>query len=228
VVEGDSANLADLAATEDTAVRLGAQVVSNSYGLRENGIAMRYAGHYDHPGTAIVVASGDSGFTAGSFPAVLGTVTAVGGTTLSRAGDARGWTEAAWQFGGSACSAYVPKPAWQHDAHCRMRTVADVAAVADNLALYNTWAGGWITAAGTSASAPVVAGIIARSGNPGAPGPDLPYRNPAGLFDVTTGANDSSGTGAKCGGDYLCVAGPGYDAPTGLGTPDGGLGAPAR
>jgi hypothetical protein len=27
--------------------------------------------------------------------------------------------------------------------------------------------------------------------------------------------------GATCGYDYLCVAKPGYDAPTGLGTPDG-------
>ena len=37
VVEGDSNGFADLAATEDTAVRLGAAVVSNSYGARESG-----------------------------------------------------------------------------------------------------------------------------------------------------------------------------------------------
>jgi hypothetical protein len=29
------------------------------------------------------------------------------------------------------------------------------------------------------------------------------------------------GHGAVCGYDYLCVAKKGYDAPTGLGTPDG-------
>ncbi|MGH2895888.1 MAG: peptidase S8, partial [Solirubrobacteraceae bacterium] len=35
------------------------------------------------------------------------------------------------------------------------------------------------------------------------------------LFDVTSGSNGT------CGGSYLCTAGPGYDGPTGLGTPNG-------
>jgi subtilase family serine protease len=221
VVEADSNSFADLAATEDTAVRLGAQAVSNSYGGRESGLALRYASHYDHPGHAIVVSSGDSGFTAGSFPAVLASVTAVGGTTLSRAANARGWTESAWRYGGSACSAYVSKPAWQHDTRCGMRTVADVAAVAEDLAIYNSPGGGWLTIGGTSASAPIVAGSYALAGNTDTADPGYPYRHPEALFDITTGANDSSGTGSKCGGDYLCTAREGYDAPTGLGTPNG-------
>jgi len=44
---------------------------------------------------------------------------------------------------------------------------------------------------------------------------------PAGQFDITTGTNDLFASGAACGRDYLCVAKNGYDAPTGLGTPDG-------
>jgi hypothetical protein len=36
------------------------------------------------------------------------------------------------------------------------------------------------------------------------------------LFDVTSGTN-----GDNCSGTYLCAAVPGYDGPTGLGTPDG-------
>ena len=45
---------------------------------------------------------------------------------------------------------------------------------------------------------------------------EILQRAPADLFDVTEGSN---GNGA-C-GSYLCAAGPGYDGPTGLGTPNG-------
>lgn len=40
---------------------------------------------------------------------------------------------------------------------------------------------------------------------------------------MTGGNNDwfTGRNGAACGFDYLCVAGPGYAGPTGLGTPDG-------
>jgi hypothetical protein len=41
------------------------------------------------------------------------------------------------------------------------------------------------------------------------------YQRPYDLFDVTSGADGS------CGGTSLCSAEVGYDAPTGLGTPDG-------
>jgi hypothetical protein len=64
---------------------MGAQIITNSYGTRENGFAMAFAKSYDHPGHTIVAASGDVGYTAASFPADLETVTAVGGTDLARA-----------------------------------------------------------------------------------------------------------------------------------------------
>jgi len=67
----------------------------------------------------------------------LATVTAAGGTQMQKAANARGWTERVWNAGGDAsgsgCSAYVAKPAWQHDPHCPGRTVADVSAVAWNI-----------------------------------------------------------------------------------------------
>ncbi len=222
VVAGNSPGFADLAETEDTAVRLGAKVVSNSYGAREGGAPLAYASHYQHPGVTVVASSGDAGFTAASYPAVLPSTVAVGGTTLARDPDsARGWAESAWEYGGSGCSAYIAKPAWQKDSHCGKRTVADIAAAADSLAVYNTDAGGWLPVNGTSASAPFVAGLYGRSGHAGAAQPADLYAHAGQFVDITTGTNDPPGAGRKCGGDYLCVAGPGYDAPTGAGTPNG-------
>ena len=230
VVEGTTSSIADLAAAEDTAVRLGATVVSNSYGAREDGFSLTYAKHYSHRGHVIVVSSGDSGFTAASFPANLTTVTGVGGTELARAHNRRGWTERVWNdndpfggAGGSGCSAYVQKPAWQHDRHCAMRTVADVSALAADVPMYNKDVGGWITVEGTSAAAPIIAGVYGLAGNAATAAPGYPYHHARSLFDVTSGDNDlfSGNKGATCGFDYLCVARKGYDAPTGLGTPDG-------
>jgi subtilase family serine protease len=226
VVEASSASIGDLAAAEDTAARLGAQVISNSFGSRGSGQTQAYAADYSHPGHTIVVASGDDGFTAASSPANLATVTAVGGTQLARASNKRGWTERVWDDGGasgSGCSAYVAKPAWQHDAHCPTRTIADVAALAWNVPAYDETAGGWLTIGGTSAAAPLIAGVFGLAGNAATTGPGYPYRHAGSLFDITVGNNDliNDAGGATCGYDYICVAKKGYDAPTGLGTPDG-------
>jgi subtilase family serine protease len=227
VVEGKNPSTANLAATEDTAARLGAQVISNSYGQRENGAALADARAYDHPGHVVVVATGDLGYTAANFPADLGTVTAVGGTELTRAaGTARGWAEQVWHVpfgaGGSGCSAYVAKPAWQHDKNCPGRTVADVSAVAADVPVYNKSFGGWVTVGGTSVAAPLIAGIYGLAGNATKIGLGYAYRHPHALFDITKGNNSVFVTAKQaCGLDYLCVAKRGYDAPTGLGTPDG-------
>jgi subtilase family serine protease len=226
VVEGNSPGYADLARTDDTAAKLGAQVISNSYGGRENGYAMAYAKSYDHPGHTIVVSAGDYGFSAANFPADLSTVTAAGGTYLARAHNKRGWWERTWidQYGAgsSGCSAYVPKPAWQHDRNCPGRTVADVSAVAVNIPIYNPNWGGWVTVEGTSVSAPLIAGIYGLAGNASTIPLGYAYSHQRFLFDVTRGTNSwFVPSKLACGNDYLCMAKKGYDAPTGLGTPDG-------
>jgi hypothetical protein len=228
VVEANGQGDSQLAAAEDTAVRLGATVVSNSYGGRETGYSQSYAKAYDHPGAAIVASSGDYGFTAASFPANLATVTAVGGTELFHADGRRGWRETVWNSpgegaGASGCSAYVAKPSWQHDRDCPGRTVADVSALALNVAVYNKDWGGWFLVGGTSAASPIVAGVYGLAGNAAKVRPGFQYAHKNALFDVTAGNNDLffGENGAVCGDDYLCVAKPGYDAPTGLGTPDG-------
>ena len=226
VVEARSDADSALAAAENTAARLDGKVVSNSYGSREDGFAMTLAKDYDHPGHTTVVSSGDTGFTAADFPANLATVTAVGGTELARASNLRGWREMVWNqdgdASGSGCSAYVAKPSWQGGSRCGMRTTADVSALASNVAIYEKHFGGWVNVGGTSAAAPLVAGVYALAGNAGVVRPGYEYRHRGSLFDVRTGNNNRVGTGgAVCGHTYLCVARKGYDAPTGLGTPDG-------
>ena len=63
-------------------------------------------------------------------------------------------------------------------------------------------------------------GIIGYAASSQPPG--YPYRHRTHLFDITTG-NNALGTtpAAACGRDYLCLARPGYDPPTGLETPNG-------
>lgn len=231
VVEGTQPTFADLATAEDTAVSMGAQVVSNSYGAREDGFTQAEAKHYQHPGHVIVASSGDFGYTAAQFPANLASVTAAGGTKLVKSRHARGWKETVWNdnggASGSGCSAYVAKPSWQRDTHCPGRTSADVAAVATNVAIYDSSLGKrfgpWLTVEGTSASAPLIAGVYGLAGNASTVQPGFEYSHASALFDVSQGNNDwfNLGHGASCGFDYLCVAKKGYDAPTGLGTPDG-------
>nr|MDP9106286.1 peptidase S8 [Candidatus Eremiobacteraeota bacterium] len=79
--------------------------------------------------------------------------------------------ESVWAGTGGGCSAYVAKPAWQHDAGCPNRTANDLAAFADpnpGVAVYDSYlssSAGWRTYGGTSVSAPIVAGAIALAGN---------------------------------------------------------------
>jgi subtilase family serine protease len=224
LVEANSAQQSDLDAAVDTAAALGANAISNSYGGAESASSASDT-HYDHPGIAVTASSGDNGYGV-EFPASSQYVTAVGGTSLTKASNARGWSETVWSGAGSGCSAYVAKPSWQHDTGCANRTVADVSAVADpntGVAVYETFnrRGGWQVYGGTSVASPIIASVFALAGdNVGTSNPSSDYvyghaSYGSTLFDVSSGSNGS------CGGSYLCTAGTGYDGPTGLGTPDG-------
>jgi hypothetical protein len=228
LVEADDNTLANLAAAEDEAAKLGATVISNSYGGAESAAESAIAPAYNHPRIAITASSGDNGFGV-NIPSAFATVTAAGGTSLyPDPGTARGWAEGAWQGSGSGCSAYTAKPAWQHDPLCGTRTTADVSAVADPdtpVAVYDSGDGGWIAVGGTSVASPIIAGVYALAGNAATIGTGAShvYAHAKDLFDVTSGLPFVTGgaSNGDCGGSYLCTAGPGYDGPTGLGTPDG-------
>ncbi|RAG85530.1 peptidase S8 [Streptacidiphilus pinicola] len=225
LVESDDAYSQNLAASVDTAVRLGATEVSNSYGATEGNGIQADARDYAHPGVAIFASSGDSGYGIPIVPAAYSSVIAVGGTSLTKDSSARGWSETAWYGAGAGCSAWIDKPAWQTDQDCPGRMTADVSADADPYtgpAVYATTdvgpSGGWTVVGGTSASSPFLAGVVAQAGNPAKfPNASAFYAPSAaaGLNDVVGGSDGS------CAGDYLCTAVPGYDGPTGLGTPNG-------
>ncbi len=222
LVEATSNSFANLAAAVDTAARLGATAISNSYGGNEFNGETTYESHYNHPGIPVTVSSGDSGFGV-SFPASSRYVTAVGGTHLVRANNSRGWTETAWSGAGSGCSRYIPKPTWQNGltGSCSRRATADISAVADpntGVDVYDTYGvSGWLVFGGTSVSAPIIASFYALAGNGSSiNNASFLYSHTSSFFDVTSGSN------GRCNSNrVLCNAGPGWDGPTGLGTPNG-------
>jgi hypothetical protein len=124
------------------------------------------------------------------------------------------------------------------------RLAADVAAVADPLTgfdIYDTYATRagreWMTAGGTSLSTPLISSLYALAG--GSNGVSYPsltlyghLGDPSDRYDVTEGGNgfcddDGLACGADadygatidCEGTTACNAAPGYDGPSGVGTP---------
>ncbi len=224
LVEGNTDNVGDLGQAADTAASMGVVAISNSYGVAgEDPSEQSYDHFYDHPGIAVTASTGDTG-NVQSWPATSPGVAGVGGTTLSAdSGSARGWTESAWADGGSGCSLYEPRPAYQDSVNTDCpgnRASADISADADpasGLGMYNTAElSGWGQYGGTSLSSPLVAAMYALAGTP-TPGTypvTYPYQATASINDITSGTNGSCG-------NVLCQAGPGWDGPTGVGTPNG-------
>jgi hypothetical protein len=219
VVQANSSSYSDMFAAVSTAINLNAKFVSLSWGGSEFSSETSFDSFLNHTDVAIAAASGDSGYGV-SYPAASPYVVAVGGTSLSRASNARGWSESAWSGAGSGCSTYEAKPAFQLDSGCARRTVADVSAIGDpatGVAVYDSYGrSGWEVVGGTSAATPIIASVYALSGLPinDAPANSYPYSNPGFLWDVTSGSNGTCGS-------YLCNGVTGYDGPSGLGTPHG-------
>ncbi len=219
LVEAKSATYADLATAVRTAASIaGVTVISNSYGGSETGTTS-YETSYNQPGKAVTVSTGDSGYGV-QFPASSPHVIAVGGTHLVRASNTRGWSETAWNKGGSGCSSVYAKPSFQKDPLCTRRMEGDVSAVADpntGVAVYgptSSTSSGWMVFGGTSVAAPLIGGIYGVTGHKPT-GAATIYTYKSALNDVTSGTNGS------CGGTYFCTAQAGYDGPTGNGTPNG-------
>ena len=188
-------------------------------------------------GITVCVASGDNGSTDGvsdgndhvDFPASSPYALGCGGTSL-RANQTAITSEVVWNGGanggasGGGISSFFPTPGWQMGKKAThrggvsvaltKRGVPDVAADADPATGYNVRIDGTDTViGGTSAVAPLWAGLIARINqttgtSAGYLNPML-YGRPQALRDIISGSN----------GDF--EAAKGWDACTGLGTPNG-------
>jgi hypothetical protein len=243
LVEATSNSFANMDEAENEAASLtGTTVISDSWGGPETVNRTSEDTYFNHPGIPIAVSAGDhcylnecEGAKAPNWPSTSPYVISVGGTLLEKATSSRGWKESVWYepasaYGpvgtGSGCAVYESKPAWESDASCSHRTDTDVSAVAacsSPLSLYDSYGReGWINECGTSAAAPIVAGVEALSSKE--------FREDGAqafwqigsvgrLFDTTEGHNYYS-TGGNC-GTYLCNGETGFDGPTGWGTPNG-------
>jgi len=199
-------------------------------------------------GISILFASGDQGVWGRTgpisstyhpdFPASSPYITAVGGTDFkveSVIGE-----ETAWKDSGGGFSNTFPIPSYQADAVAAYknstelpeqrfwnntgRGYPDISALAGVQNAYCVVAvNEFVGVGGTSASCPVFAGVVAKlneirlkKGSPalGFLNPFL-YQNPSAFNDVTSGRN--SGTGRPRSGFPAAI---GWDAATGLGTPD--------
>jgi kumamolisin len=193
-------------------------------------------------GITVCIASGDNGSSDGvtdggnhvDFPASSPHALACGGTSLAASGGAI-TSETVWNdallggnvgdgAGGGGVSTVFALPVWQEGlqttltaggtAALAMRGVPDVCGDADPVTGYQIRIDGTDTViGGTSAVAPLWAGLIARinaaNGSPvGFINPTL-YATPAALNDITQGNNGSF------------AASIGWDACTGLGSPNG-------
>lgn len=193
-------------------------------------------------GVTVTVACGDSGSSDGEsdgklhvdFPASSPYSLACGGTTLKASGNKIAsevvWNETASGEGatGGGVSTVFAIPSYQSSAGVPVnpetnfagRGTPDVAGNADPATGYNVRVDGQNTVVGgTSAVAPLWAGLIAlinqKLGSPvGYLNPKLYPLGESPFHDITSGNNDDSNLG-------YYSAGPGWDACTGLGSPDG-------
>ncbi len=197
-------------------------------------------------GFTIVSGSGDNGATdwaniaatklsptrTVNFPADVPWVTAVGGTTLLHTGDS--YNEVAWSGSGGGTSKFFSEPDFQRGMPSSVqsllggqRGIPDIAADANpdtGLAFY--FNGQWDQTGGTSASTPFWAAIVAIANQMA--GHPLGFINP-GLYklaasaraqqdfrDITVGNNNVNNGTVQVQG-FQAV--PGWDAVTGLGSP---------
>jgi hypothetical protein len=216
-VEAANNGYAEMTTAENFATA-NAKYVSNSWSGDEDSAGKTHNGSYNVPGVMITAATGDYGYyqkdgsTDAQWPAILSSVTGVGGTTLSSLSPR---VETAWTGAGSACSMIYAQPSFQSGINtgCSNRAQADVSAVADpktGVAVYDTK---WQVLGGTSAASPIIAALFALMGKTSDNNNPFLYSNAASLYDVTSGYN------GPCGAP-LCNAGCGWDGPTGLGSPN--------
>ena len=175
LVEAASNSFANLFAAIDKATALvkaaGGGEVSNSWGGSEFSTETSFDFHFLTSGVVNFFSTGDSAGV--QYPSASPDVVAVGGTTTNRGGSSsfNFIRETAWEDGGTGRSRFEPRPSYQSAISTIVgshRGVPDVAADANpNTGVWvrdtntlNGQPGGWFIVGGTSASAPIWAGIV--------------------------------------------------------------------
>ena len=185
-------------------------------------------------GVTVFAASGDSGSGCGIgdgkahvlYPASDPNITACGGTTISTGPS---FTQTTWPLTGGGVSDIFPVPSWQASAGVpvsanggghRGRGVPDIAGNADPASGYTiTFDGFTEPVSGTSAVAPLYAGLVARMSAVVPVG----FLNPR-LYSFSGGVvfqDIDDGVSNATGGAPGYTSGPGWDACTGLGSING-------
>jgi subtilase family serine protease len=251
LVEASSASVSDLMAAVQTASK-SANVVSMSWGGGEWSGQRTYdsATYFAKSNVTYVAASGDDGGAYGAeWPASSPYVLGVGGTTLSvsSTGDYQG--ETAWNgsyspgygYSGSTggVSAYERLPSFQSTSlgsrYATGRVVPDVSIdgnPSSGVSVYDTTAGlgqtGWFQVGGTSAGAPMWAGLVATAdqARKAAGLGTLSSSQTLGLLYSLYGTTASKAStyatdfhDVTVGSNYAGSATTGYDKVTGLGSP---------
>ncbi len=234
LIEAPDAGVSSLSKAVALANKMGAGVVSMSFGASEGSWVSSYDSTFSTAGMSYLAATGDGG-AAVSWPSVSTKVVAVGGTTLTYTGGGSR-SETTWTGTGGGTSAYVALPSYQSGTigGYAKRAVADVAFNADpNSGQYvaiiaqGSTATRWVSAGGTSLATPQWAGLLAvanalRAASSkallGQPHSALyqqigavPTQYSAVFKDVSTGSNGTCSN---------CTAKTGYDTQTGWGTPN--------
>jgi hypothetical protein len=245
LLEANSSEFSDLGRAVTSAVSAGATVIANSYESEGEEASEAQAldhEYYEHPDVVLTASAGDCGYRGErceppgvSFPASSPNVISVGGTTLRQEPSGE-WTSTTWPGSGGGCSSVFDAPTWQRQLSAwtatgcgHARLVADVAVVGDpetGVSIYDStplYRGGprlgWRVDGGTSVGPPLIAAEYALAG--GAHGVRTPARalyaslSSEALFDVT------SGTTGTCSDALACEAAPGFDGPSGVGSPLG-------
>lgn len=235
VVFAQSLGLTDLLAAEDCASKqvaaAGGGEISNSWGGSEFSSEKSFDSHFVKSGIVYFASTGDSAGT--QWPSVSPNVVAVGGTTIGRVNSGPNLGnflfEAAWEDGGGGVSEFEPRPTYQsHLPASTHKQVPDVSSVAnpntgvwvfDNNPVLGS---GWFVVGGTSAAAPLWAGIVNAAGHFAASSAaelTTIYNAFATSASYTADYNDI--TLGFCGFFDGSFAGPKYDSCTGIGSPKG-------
>lgn len=174
LVEAASNSYSDLFVAVSTASSLvaaaGGGEVSMSWGSGEFYSETSYDAYFTRPGVVYFASAGDGPGTL--YPSVSPNVVAAGGTTLRRNPSTGAFlAEAAWVDTGGGASYYEARPGYQSAISTIVGTrrgVPDLSAVADpntGVWVYDSGNGGWWIVGGTSAAAPILAGIVNLAGH---------------------------------------------------------------